>query len=118
MSSLYTLQDLRIDIGDARIVDGISFTINAGEIVALAGASGAGKSMTAMTPFGLSAGLASGSVLLEGQELVGISEADLRSIRAAKLGFVFQQPLTALTPHRTVAAHLIEAACQASLHYF
>ena len=113
MSSLYTLQDLRIDIGDARIVDGISFTIDAGEIVALAGASGAGKSMTAMTPFGLSAGMASGSVLLEGQELVGISEADLRPIRATKLGFVFQQPLTALTPHRTVAAHLIEAACQA-----
>ncbi len=46
-------------------------------------------------------------------ELVGLAETKLRPIRAARLGFVFQQPLTALTPHRTVAAHLIEAACQA-----
>jgi ABC-type glutathione transport system ATPase component len=113
VSALYSVEDLRIDIGDTRIVDGVSFTIDAGEIVALAGASGAGKSMTAMTPFGLSAGVASGSVMLDGQELVGLSEASLRPVRATKTGFVFQQPLTALTPHRTVAAHLIEAAMQA-----
>jgi ABC-type glutathione transport system ATPase component len=113
MSALYCVTDLRIDIGNARIVDGISFAIGAGEIVALAGASGAGKSMTAMTPFGLSTGTASGSVILGGQELVGLDEARLRPIRAAQLGFVFQQPLTALTPHRNVAGHLIEAAMQA-----
>jgi ABC-type glutathione transport system ATPase component len=113
MSALYSVQDLRIDIGDTRIVDGISFTIDDGEIVALAGASGAGKSMTAMTPFGLSAGVASGSAVLDGQELAGLNEASLRLVRATKTGFVFQQPLTALTPHRTVAAHLIEAAMQA-----
>jgi ABC-type glutathione transport system ATPase component len=113
MSALYSAQDLCIDIGDTRIVDSISFAIDAGEIVALAGASGAGKSMTAMTPFGLSAGVASGSAALDGQELVGLSEANLRPVRATKTGFVFQQPLTTLTPHRTVAAHLIEAAMQA-----
>jgi ABC-type glutathione transport system ATPase component len=113
MSEGYTVQKLRVDVGAARIVEDISFSIAPGEIVALAGASGAGKSMTAMTPFGLSAGNASGSAVLDGVELVGLSEAKLRPIRAAKLGFVFQQPLTALTPHRTVAAHLIEAAMQA-----
>jgi ABC-type glutathione transport system ATPase component len=61
----------------------------------------------------LSAGSASGSVMLDGTELVGLDEANLRPLRAAKTGFVFQQPLTALTPHRTVGAHLIEAAMQA-----
>jgi ABC-type glutathione transport system ATPase component len=109
----YIVQNLRVDIGDACIVDGISFTLAPGEIVALAGASGAGKSMTAMTPFGLSAGRASGSAILDGVELVGLSESELSQIRARQLGFVFQQPLTALTPHRTVAQHLAEAAMQA-----
>ncbi|MFM2411121.1 MAG: hypothetical protein RL481_1949 [Pseudomonadota bacterium] len=113
MSESYTIQNLRVDIGDAAIVHDVSLCLSPGEIVALAGASGAGKSMTAMTPFGLTAGTASGSAVLDGVELVGLAEAQLRPIRAAKLGFVFQQPLTSLTPHRTVAAHLVEAACQA-----
>ncbi len=113
MTALYSVTDLRVDIGSTRIVDGISFAIQPGEIVALAGASGAGKSMTAMTPFGLSDGTARGSAVLDGTELVGMTEAALRPIRAATLGFVFQQPLTALTPHRNVAAHLMEAASQA-----
>jgi ABC-type glutathione transport system ATPase component len=109
----YALQNLRVDIGDACIVEDVSFTLAPGEIVALAGASGAGKSMTAMTPFGLSAGRARGSAMLDGVELVGLSESELSHIRASKLGFVFQQPLTALTPHRSVAQHLQEASMQA-----
>jgi ABC-type glutathione transport system ATPase component len=113
MSEGYIVQNLRVDIGDACIVQDVSFTLAPGEIVALAGASGAGKSMTAMTPFGLSAGRASGSAMLDGVELVGRPESELSRIRANKLGFVFQQPLTALTPHRTVAQHLQEAAMQA-----
>ena len=113
MSEGYQVQNLSIHIGDRCIVDDIGFALAPGEIVALAGASGAGKSMTAMTPFGLSAGVASGSAILDGVELVGMSERDLSNVRAAKIGFVFQQPLTALTPHRTVRQHLQEAACQA-----
>ncbi len=113
MSEGYQINNLSVHIGAARIVDAISLTLRPGEIVALAGASGAGKSMTAMTPFGLSAGVASGSAMLDGIELIGMAERDLARIRAEKLGFVFQQPLTALTPHRTVAQALIEAAGQA-----
>lgn len=113
MTALYEVGNLRVTAGEAVLVDGISFAIAPGEIVALAGASGAGKSMTAMTPFGLSAATATGSAKLEGIELVGKTDAELRPLRAAKLGFVFQQPLTALTPHRNVAAHLTEAAMQA-----
>ncbi|MEQ1511042.1 MAG: ATP-binding cassette domain-containing protein, partial [Sphingopyxis sp.] len=113
MTGGYHVQNLSIHIGGRCIVDDISFALAPGEIVALAGASGAGKSMTAMTPFGLSAGVASGSAVLDGVELVGMSERELSAVRAAKIGFVFQQPLTALTPHRTVRQHLQEAACQA-----
>ena len=113
MSEGYQVQNLSIHIGERCIVDDISFDLAPGEIVALAGASGAGKSMTAMTPFGLSAGVASGSVVLDGVELVGLSEHELSRIRAEKIGFVFQQPLTALTPHRTVKQHLQEASSQA-----
>ena len=109
----YRVHELSIHIGERCIVEDISFALAPGEIVALAGASGAGKSMTAMTPFGLSAGVATGSVMLDGVELVGMSEHELSAMRAAKIGFVFQQPLTALTPHRTVRQHLQEAACQA-----
>ena len=113
MTGGYHVQNLSIHIGGRCIVDDISFALASGEIVALAGASGAGKSMTAMTPFGLSAGVASGSAMLDGIQLVGLSERELSAVRAAKIGFVFQQPLTALTPHRTVRQHLQEAACQA-----
>jgi ABC-type glutathione transport system ATPase component len=113
MSEDYAVRNLRVDIGDACILEDVSFTLSPGEIVALAGASGAGKSMTAMTPFGLSAGVASGSAMLDGVELVGLQERELSRFRAEKLGFVFQQPLTALTPHRSVAQHLQEAAMQA-----
>ncbi len=113
MSGGYHVQNLSIHISARCIVDNISFALAPGEIVALAGASGAGKSMTAMTPFGLSAGMASGSATLDGIELIGLTERELNRVRAEKIGFVFQQPLTALTPHRTVRQHLQEAACQA-----
>jgi ABC-type glutathione transport system ATPase component len=113
MTLLYQVENLSVRIGDAQIVDGLSFAIAPGEILALAGASGAGKSMTAMTPFGLSAGHASGSAMLNGAQLIGMDEDRLRFIRAQHTGFVFQQPLTALTPHRDVAAALKEAAMQA-----
>jgi ABC-type glutathione transport system ATPase component len=98
--------------GDA-IVSGVSFTIDAGECVALVGESGSGKSLTCMTPFGLSAGVASGSARLLDRELCGLSEANLRRTRAQNVGFIFQQPLTALTPHLTIGRQLREAAMQA-----
>ena len=111
--SIFRLTDFGVSIRGKQLVSNISLNIAAGEIVALAGESGSGKSLTAMTPFGLSAGVGGGSATLDGEELVGRPEHELVKLRAAKVGFVFQQPLTAMTPHRTVRQHLEEAAMQA-----
>ena len=111
--SIFALSNYSVMIGDKRIVDNLSLDIDAGQIVALAGASGSGKSMTAMTPFGLSAGHGEGSAMLDGAQLTGLAEHRMARLRAAKTGFIFQQPLTAMTPHRTVRQHVEEAAMQA-----
>ncbi len=111
--SIFSLSHFAVNVGDTPIVGGISLEIEAGNVAALAGASGSGKTMTAMTPFGLSAGQGSGSAVLDGVQLVGLPEKDMARLRAAKTGFIFQQPLTAMTPHRTVLQHLSEAAMQA-----
>jgi ABC-type glutathione transport system ATPase component len=111
--SVYVVENLGVRIGGRVLVDSVTFSIGAGECVALVGESGSGKSLSCLTPMGLSPGVASGSMVLGGVELCGLSERDLRPIRARDVGFVFQQPLTALTPHLTIGAQLAEAARQA-----
>ena len=111
--TLLVADGLRITIGGRRFVDDIGFAIEPGRSLALVGASGSGKSQTCLAPFGLSPAMIEGSVRFDGQELVGMDEERLRTIRGRHVGFVFQQPLTALTPHLTIGAQLREAWTQA-----
>lgn len=107
--TLYAVDNLRLTLGGAPLLDGVSFEVAKGGCTALVGASGSGKTMSCFAPFGLAPGALTGSARLEGTELVGLSEPQLRPIRA-RAGFVFQQPLTALTPHLTIGSQLAEAA--------
>ena len=113
MTPVYAVDGLSVRAGERMIVEDVDFAIGRGECVALVGASGSGKSQTCLAPFGLSPLCATGSVRLCSEELIGIGEDRLRRLRAREAGFVFQQPLTALTPHLKIGAQLAEAWRQA-----
>lgn len=110
--TIYCVERLGLQIGNHRVLSHIDFAVAAGGCTALVGASGSGKSMSCFAPFGLARGVASGSARLAGEELIGRDEGDLRRLRR-NVGFVFQQPLSALTPHLTIGAQLAEAAMAA-----
>ena len=96
--------------GTVCAVDRVSFDIARGEVVALVGESGCGKSVTAMTLGGLSPRSArvTGSVRLSGSELIGAPERTLRAVRGARLAYVFQEPTTSLNPVLTVGRQVTE----------
>ncbi len=98
--------------GAAPAVDGVSFHIRAGETLGLVGESGSGKSMTALSVVRLlpeSAQISHGQILLGGRNLRPLSEHEMRAVRGASIGFVFQEPMAALDPVWTIGDHLIEA---------
>lgn len=91
--------------GTVKSVDGISFHLERGEILGLVGESGSGKSITGFSLIGLidkPGRIVQGSIKLEGRELVGLSEADLRKIRGREISMVFQDPMMTLNPVLTV----------------
>lgn len=95
-----------------RALDDVSFTVRKGEILSLVGESGCGKSVTAMTIMRLlpkhGARIVSGSVHLGDQELLGASERDMRAVRGNRIGMIFQDPMTSLTPVHTVGMQIAE----------
>ncbi|GMU70054.1 MAG: peptide ABC transporter ATP-binding protein [Steroidobacteraceae bacterium] len=96
--------------GGLLAVDGVSLEVAAGECIGIVGESGAGKSQMLLAPFRLTAAPAEvgGRALAGGEELLGLDERALDRIRGARVGFVFQDPMSSLTPHRTIGAQLIE----------
>jgi peptide/nickel transport system ATP-binding protein len=95
--------------GVVRAVDGVSFDLAAGEIIGLVGESGSGKSVTGFSLLGLidaPGRIVGGSVKLAGQELVGLSHADLRGVRGKRMAMVFQDPSATLNPVLTIGTQM------------
>jgi len=105
------IENLVVSFGAARVVDGVSLSLDPGEIVAIVGESGSGKSMTAMAAMGLLPPSAtwSGDISVGGTPLRGLSPAQLRKLRGARIAMVFQEPMTALNPSFTVGWQVAEA---------
>ena len=112
--ALLEVRDLQVVLqtqrGPARAVRDVSFTLDRGDTLGLVGESGCGKSITAMALLGLLPEHAqvSGSIRLDGQELVGMGEPGLRDLRGNRLGMVFQEPMTALNPVHTIGDQVAE----------
>jgi oligopeptide/dipeptide ABC transporter ATP-binding protein len=92
-------------------VDDVSFTVGRGETVGLVGESGSGKSVTALSIVRLVAApgrVSGGQILFDGMDLLAVDEATMRSTRGRRIGFVFQEPMTALDPVYTIGAQIEE----------
>ncbi|MFD8774651.1 ATP-binding cassette domain-containing protein [Streptomyces sp. NPDC059916] len=109
--SLLDVSDLTIRTGDGRdLVSGLGFSVDRGERLGLIGESGSGKSLTTLAVLGLlpDGMTATGSVELDGTQIVGASEKRLVDVRGRAAAIVFQEPLTALDPLMRVGRQLAE----------
>ncbi len=106
-----SVRDLSVAIGSRRVVDEVTFDLASGEVLALVGESGCGKSMTALALLGLLPGAArleGGVIGFEGQDLARLPEPAMRAIRGNRASIVFQDPSGSLDPLMTVGDQLVE----------
>jgi peptide/nickel transport system ATP-binding protein/oligopeptide transport system ATP-binding protein len=113
--ALLEVEDLHVSFvteeGVIRAVDGVSFTAERGELLAIVGESGSGKSVTAMTLMGLTRGpnaRIEGHAALDGEELLTASEQELQGIRGGQIGMIFQDPMTSLDPVYRIGDQIVE----------
>jgi peptide/nickel transport system ATP-binding protein len=115
MEALLEVTDLQVELSDrfgsARILDGVSFAVEAGKVLGIVGESGAGKSMTGSAIIGLlpnRARVAGGQIVLNGRRIDDLSEAAMRKVRGRQIGAIFQDPLTSLNPLHTVGRQIVD----------
>jgi peptide/nickel transport system ATP-binding protein len=96
--------------GEVHAVDGVSFDLDAGEVLAIVGESGCGKTVTALSLVRLlpPSATVGGRVLLDGEDLTRAPQARLRELRGKQVGFVFQEPMTSLNPVLTIGRQVTE----------
>jgi peptide/nickel transport system ATP-binding protein len=101
------------DDGVVKAVDGSSFSVDRGKTLGIVGESGSGKSVTSLAILGLhrtrSNARVGGEVWLDGQELVGADDEEVRKLRGGKMAMIFQDPLSAMHPYFSVGAQIVEA---------
>src|SRR4051812_18793007 len=113
--SFLDVRDLKVhfptDDGVVKSVDGLSFHLERGQTLGIVGESGSGKSVTSMAIMGLHGKSAqiSGSIRLDGEELVGAPPEKVRRLRGKKMAMIFQDPLSSMHPFYTVGNQIIEA---------
>jgi len=116
MSALLDVRNLhtefRTGAGVVRAVDGVSYTVDPGETVAIVGESGSGKSVGAMSILRLipdpPGRITEGQVLFGGRDLLGLSAEEMREVRGGEIGMVFQEPMTSLNPVLTIGRQITE----------
>ena len=108
--TLLRIENLSLAIHGTPILHGISLKIAEGEITALTGESGSGKSMTAFTTMGLlpKGASTSGTITFDGTDLLTLPEPKMCGLRGREIGMVFQEPMTALNPVQTIGAQVME----------
>jgi peptide/nickel transport system ATP-binding protein len=115
--ALLRVDDLRTHFftldGVTRAVDGVDLAVHAGETVGIVGESGCGKSVTALSIMRLLPAklgrVVSGTIRFDGQDLLALSEAEMREIRGNRIAMVFQEPMTSLNPVLTIGDQIAEA---------
>ena len=111
---LLSVQNLRVSLetaqGQIEALRGLSFDMQRGEKIGLIGESGCGKSLTALAIMGLlpMSSNATGSVTLNGKQLIGLRDEEMCRIRGARMGMIFQEPMTALNPLQTIWQQIAE----------
>ncbi len=100
------------DAGEVKAVNDVSFSLDRGKVLGIVGESGSGKSVTAYSILQILAGtgkIVGGSIKLDGKELVGADEKEIKEVRGNKISIIFQDPMTSLNPTYTIGRQLMEA---------
>jgi ABC-type dipeptide/oligopeptide/nickel transport system ATPase component len=104
--------EFRTDDGVVRAVEGVSFSVEPGQVLGIVGESGSGKSVTCLTVMGLNDpkfATSTGEVLFRGEDLLKASSSRLRAVRGDEIAMIFQDPMTSLNPVHKIGRQLAEA---------